>query len=40
MTNQNQTWKLIRFNKEDMTFYDLGNRFVGINEDINKFFKT
>ena len=40
MTNQNQTWKLIRFNKEDMTFYDLENRFIGINEDINKFFKT
>ena len=40
MTSQNKNWKLIRFNKEDMTFYDLENRFIGINEDINKFFKT
>lgn len=40
MTSQNKKWKLIRFNKENMTFYDLENRFIGIDEDINKFFKT
>ena len=28
MTSQNENWKLIR------------NRFIGINEDINRFFKT
>lgn len=39
MTSQNKNWKLIRFNKEDMTFYDLENRFIGINEDINTFFR-
>ena len=35
MTSQNKNWKLIRFNKEDMTFLDLDDRFIGINEDIN-----
>lgn len=39
MTSQNKNWKLIRFNKEDMTFYDLDDRFIGINEDINTFFR-
>ncbi len=33
-------WKLIRFNEEDMTFYDLENRFIGIKEDINTFFRA
>ncbi|MBQ9314153.1 MAG: Sir2 silent information regulator family NAD-dependent deacetylase [Clostridia bacterium] len=40
MTSQNENWKLIRFNKEDMTFLELDDRFIGIKEDINKFFRV
>ena len=40
MTSQNKNWKLIRFNKEDMTFLDLDDRFIGIKEDINTFFRV
>lgn len=40
MTSQNKNWKLIRFNKEDMTFLELDDRFIGIKEDINKFFRA
>ena len=40
MTSQNKNWKLIRFNKEDMTFLELDDRFIGIKEDINKFFRV
>ena len=36
MTNQNENWTLVRFNKETHCFFDLDNRFIGINEDINK----
>ena len=39
MTSKNENWKLVRFNKEDMTFYNLESRFIGIKEDINTFFK-
>lgn len=39
MTNQNKSWKLIQFNKENMTFYNLENRFIGIKEDINNVIK-
>ena len=38
MTSQNKNWKLIRFNKEDTTFYDLEDRFIGIKEDIKYIF--
>lgn len=40
MTSQNKKWKLIRFNKEDMTFLDLDDKFIGIKEDINTFFRV
>jgi len=40
MTSQNKNWKLIRINKEDMTFLDLDDRFIGIKEDINTFFRV
>lgn len=36
MTNQNKNWTLVRFNKETRCFFDLDNRFIGIDEDINK----
>lgn len=36
MTNQNKNWTLVRFNKETHCFFDLDNRFIGIEEDINK----
>lgn len=39
MTSQNKNWRLIRFNKEDRTFYDLEDRFIGITEDINEVIK-
>lgn len=40
MTSQNENWQLIRFNKEDMTFLDLDDKFIGIKEDINTFFRV
>ena len=40
MTSQNENWQLIRFNKEDMTFLDLNDKFIGIKEDINTFFRV
>ena len=40
MTFENKNWKLIRFNKEVMCFCELEDRFIGIDEDINEFFKS
>ena len=40
MTFENKNWKLIRFNKEVMCFCELDDRFIGIDKDINEFFKV
>lgn len=40
MTFENKNWKLIRFNKEVMCFYDLDDRFIGIDKDINDILKN
>ena len=36
MTSQNKNWKLIRFNKDSRSFYDLDDRLIEINENIEK----
>lgn len=38
MVSNNLNWKLIRFNKVYKNFYDMGNRFMYVDEDIDKFF--
>ena len=35
MTSENKKWTLVRFNKETRCFYDLEDRFIGVNENIN-----
>lgn len=36
MTSQNKNWTLVRFNKDTRNFYDLEDRFIEVQEDINK----
>lgn len=36
MTSQNKNWKLVRFNKDSRSFYDLDDRLIEINENIEK----
>lgn len=38
MTTQNKNWILVRFNKESMCYYDLGERFIEVKDDINTIF--
>lgn len=39
MTSQNKNWTLVRFNKDTRNFYDLEDRFIKIQEDINEIIK-
>lgn len=38
LTIQNKNWTLIRFNKESECYYNLNERFIKVEEDINKVF--
>ena len=40
MTSQNKNWILARFNKEVQCFYDLENRFIEIDKDINEIIES
>ncbi len=39
MTSQNKNWTLVRFNKDTRNFYDLKDRFIEVQEDINQVIK-
>ena len=39
MTSKNKNWTLIRFNKDTRIFYDLKERFIEIEDDINEVIK-
>lgn len=39
MVSKNLNWTLVRFNRETQCFYDLNDRYISVNEDLNEIFK-